>query len=105
MEPLQSVDAAARFASETQGTRPLDNVEISQYYIDIKRGMKIPYPEVISATEVTDTSLPKAVQEAKASAYCMDFNKYSGKAVNGVVNTVELTSKPSVFLCVQAHNS
>ena len=103
MEPLQapSIDAAARMAGFNQGTRPLDNVEISKYYIDIKHGMEIPYASVISATEITDTNLPKEVQQAKATLYCTEFNNISKNATEGEVNAIQLSTKPSIFLCVQ----
>lgn len=101
MEPLGNSYDAAKMSAQSQGTRPLDNVEISQYYIDIKHGMQIPYASVISATEITDTSLPQKVQEAKASLYCLGFNNRTKNSVNGEVNAVQLIAKPSVFLCVQ----
>lgn len=91
MGSLQSVDAAAKFAGGNQGTRPLDNVEISNYYLDIKRGMGIPYASVISATETNDA--------AKASLYCVEFNKLTGNDANGRVEAVQFQSKPSIFLC------
>ncbi len=95
MEPIQgqSIDAAARFASGTQGTRPLDSVEICNYYLDIKHGMKIPYASVISATETTE--------EAKATNYCAEFSKMTGNDAVGRVKAVQLEKNPSIFLCVQ----
>lgn len=101
MEPIQSIDAAAKFASGTQGTRPLDSVEICNYYIDIKHGMKISYASVISATEIADTSLPPEIQSAKATNYCTEFSKLTGNDAIGKVKAVPLEKKPSVFLCVQ----
>lgn len=93
MEPIQNIDAAARFASGSQGTRPLDNVEISSYYIDIKHGMNVPYASVISATETDDA--------AKATLYCAEVNKLTGNDANARVNAVPLQNKSSIFLCVQ----
>jgi hypothetical protein len=105
MEPIQapSIDAAARIAGVNQGTKPLDNIEISQYYIDIKHGMNIPYASVVSATE-TDTSLPPELQAAKATLYCTEVNNLSKSATEGEIKAEQLISKPSIFLCVQGKN-